>query len=237
MNFITVESDGPVRRIAFNRPDKLNAITSAMRQELIAAFDDAVSDGAVRVIVLAGEGRSFCAGQDISEIKERVVEEATRAAEFKRLYGALHTCPKPVIARLHGHAAGAGLQMALLCDLRIAAKDARIGMTEFNVGLPVFIGSHLLRSIVGEAAMRRLVLYSDFVDGPEAQRLGLATEVHEEADLDARVAQIAAKLASRNPDAVRRTKLGWAETSATWFDEMMEQAPRMRGRMNPDWDR
>lgn len=237
MNLVEVVNDGAVARIAFNRPDKLNAVTSEMRRELISALAASVADDAVRVIVLAGTGRSFCAGQDVEEIKLGRVGEPTRSAEYRQLYDALRACPKPVIARLHGHVAGAGLQMALLCDLRIAGESARIGMTEFNIGLPVFIGSHLLRAVVGDAAMRRLILYSDFVQGAEAQRLGLATEVHGDEALDDRIAAIAAKLAGRDPEAVRRTKLGWAETTAPWFDSMMEQAGRLRGRLDPDWKR
>jgi enoyl-CoA hydratase/carnithine racemase len=235
MSLVNVAVAAGVARIELNRPDKLNAITSGMRIELSRALADAVADDAVRVIVFGGAGRSFCAGQDVEEIRDRVVLEDARSREFRELYDALRACPKPVIARLHGHVAGAGLQMALLCDLRIAGESARIGMTEFNIGLPVFIGSHLLREVVGEAAMRRLVLYSDFVSGAEALRLGLATEVHPDAALNARIAEIAQGLAARDPDAVRRTKLGWAETTAVWFEEMMEQAGRLRGRMVPEW--
>ena len=226
-----------VARLTLNRPEKLNAVTSAVRRDLAAALDDAIADPEVRVIVLAGAGRAFCAGQDIAEMKERSVVEDDRTAEYYRLFDTLRTCPKPVIVRWHGHVAGAGLQMSLLCDLRIAGESAGIGMTEFNIGLPVFLGSQLLSAVVGEGAMRRIVLYSDFVPADEALRLGLATEVHPDDSLDARIAEIAAGLAARNPDAVRRTKLGWAETSETWFRGMMEQAARLRGPLNPEWSR
>lgn len=237
MSLVEITTVDAIARLTLNRPDKLNAVTSETRRQLADALDAAAADDAVRVIVLAGTGRSFCAGQDVDEMRTREVREEVRTQEYHRLYDALRACPKPVIARLHGHVAGAGLQMALLCDLRIAGDSAKIGMTEFNLGLPVFIGSHLLRGVVGEAAMRRIVLYSDFVSGAEALRLGLATEIHPDAMLDARVDEIARGLAARNPDAVRRTKLGWAETTEPWFSTMMEQAARMRGPIAPEWKR
>ena len=223
--------------LTLNRPEKLNAVTGAMRRELAAALDEAIADPDVRVIVLAGAGRAFCAGQDIAEMKDRSVVENDRSAEYYRLFDTLRACPKPIVVRWHGHVAGAGLQMSLLCDLRIAGESAGIGMTEFNIGLPVFLGSQLLTAVVGEAAMRRIVLYSDFVPAAEALRLGLATEVHPDENLDARIAEIAAGLAARNPDAVRRTKQGWAETTEPWFRAMMDQAARLRGPINPEWDR
>ncbi len=237
MSIVNATVSGAVATLQLNRPEKLNAVTSEMRLALSAALADAVADPAVRVIVLAGAGRSFCAGQDVDEIRAREVREDARSREFRELYEALRACPKPVIARLHGHVAGAGLQMALLCDLRIAGESARIGMVEFNIGLPVFIGSHLLRSVVGEAAMRRIVLYSDLIPAGESLRLGLAAEVHPDAALDARIGEIAAGLAARVPDAITQTKAAWAETTKGWFDEMMEQAGRMRGRMDPVWKR
>lgn len=237
MSVVEITIANSVARLTFNRPEKLNALTAETRHDLSAALENVVADPDVRVIELAGAGRSFCAGQDITELKDGDILEETRNAEYYTLYNALRTCPKPLIARLHGHVAGAGLQMALLCDLRIAGESARIGMTEFNIGLPVFIGSHLLRAIVGEAAMKRIIFYSDFVSGNEALRLGVVTEVHPDAALDARLDEIAQGLAARDPEAVRRTKIGWAETSDPWFETMMEQATRLRGTVNPKWKR
>jgi len=233
---LNVRIENRAARLTFYRPGKLNAVNGELRRALADALEDAARNPEVRAVVLAGAGRAFCAGQDLGELKDRETPEPARATEYLRLYNAIRNCPKPVIARLHGHVAGAGLQMALLCDLRIAGQSARIGMTEFNVGLPVFIGSGLLKAVVGEAAMKRIILYSDFVSGDEALHLNLVTQVVPDEALDARIDDIVSGLAARDPEAVRLTKECWAALSDADYRGIMEYAHRMRGAPAPQWD-
>lgn len=235
MSLVTVETEGVVMRIALNRPDKLNALNTAMRRAMIAALEEAETDDVIRVVVLQGNGRGFCAGQDVAEIQSRDETGIPIDEEFHRLFVLLHRYPKPLIVRWHGPVAGAGLQLSLLCDLRIAGEGARIGMTEINLGMPVLIGSRLLSAVVGDGAMRRLILYADFVDGAEAARMGLATEVLPDADVDARIVEIAAGLAARNPELIHITKAGWTEETQGWFDEMWDQSRRLGKRLDPVW--
>lgn len=228
----TVVADG-VMRITMNRPEKLNAFNTSTRNGMIAAFKAAATDDAVRVVVIAGAGRAFSAGADVDEIRSRDETGIEIDDEFHRLFVLVHECPKPVIARWHGHVAGAALQLSLLCDLRIASQDARIGMTEINLGMPVLLGSKLLSAVIGDGAMRRLILYADFIDGTEAHRIGLATEVHPADGLDRRIAEIAQGLVARRPEAIRVTKLGWMEDTKVWFDHMFAQTRRLRVRLDP----
>jgi enoyl-CoA hydratase/carnithine racemase len=233
MSGVVVSIGNGVMRIAMNRPDKLNAFDAAIRNGMCDALSQAAANPDVRVIVISGNGRAFSAGADVAEIRGREQTGIDVDGEFYRLFRLVHESPKPVIARWHGHVAGAALQISLLCDLRITSANARIGMTEINVGLPVLIGSKLLSAVIGDGAMRRMVLYADFLDGAEAHRLGLASEVHAEDALDGRIEEVAGRLAARNPEAVRITRLGWTEDTKGWFDQMFDQARRLGGRLKP----
>ncbi|WP_137179812.1 enoyl-CoA hydratase/isomerase family protein [Roseomonas sp. AR75] len=217
-------SDG-FATIALNRPAVLNALNRQQRGDLTEAFAALEDDPAVRCIVLRGEGRAFCAGQDQ---KESAALDATAAHErieaYARLYDRMRRMTRPLVARLHGPVAGAGFQLALLCDLRIAAEDLRMGMTELNIGSAAIMGSFLLREVVGEAAMKRLVLTGDWVGAPEALQLGLVHEVLPSARLDARVADLAASLAAKPPGGLALTRAWWREMSETRFVDMVRHA-------------
>ena len=237
MSAVLVRVDDGVMQITINRPDKLNAFNTEVRGGMISALTEAAASDDVRVIVIGGNGRAFSAGADVQEIRNRDHTGIDVDGEFYRLFRLVHESPKPVIARWHGYVAGAALQISLLCDLRIAAENARIGMTEVNLGMPVLIGSALLSAVVGDGAMRRLILYADFVDGTEAHRMGLATEVHSEDFLEARIDEVARRLVSRNPEALRVTTLGWTEDTRGWFNHMFDQAQRLRVRLTPELPR
>lgn len=234
---LLVETAGHVCRVTLNRPEKHNALNPEMRLGLIEALEAAIADDNIRVIVLAGTGRSFCAGQDLDELKGSVVPHEQRRAEHRRILDLLRGSPKPVIARCHGHTAGSGMLLAIYCDIRIAGETSAIGMTEMKYGLPVVVGSDAIRNLVGDPAMRRIVLYADFIPAPEALRLGLITEMVPDADLDARIDELATLLAHRNPEAMRRTKAGWAAHTEAWFRQMYDQAPTHQERILPTWNR
>lgn len=210
-------ADG-VATLTMTRPQVLNALNRAQRLDLTDAFAKLDADEAVRVIVLQGEGRAFCAGQDQKESASFDADGAhDRIEHYLRLYDVMRRVSKPVIARLQGHVAGAGLQLALLCDLRIASEDTKVGMTEFNIGSAAITGSFLLRPVIGEALMKRLIMMSDFIGAAEALSWHLVTEVHPATTLDARVAEIAAALAKKPPGGIRLTKAWWRTSTEADF--------------------
>jgi enoyl-CoA hydratase/carnithine racemase len=216
---------GKVATITLNRPKVLNAINGDVRRGFLAHLQALEANDDVQVIVLTGAGRSFCAGNDL-----RQARASEAGNEYYQLYSAIRKSTKVVIAKIHGHCAGAGLQISLLADMRIAAHSAKIGMVEFNVGLPVLIGSGLLSAVCGDAAMRRIILLADFVGGEEAVRLNMATEAVADDQLDARVGEIAASIASRSPNAIRITKQCWSHFTEVQFEATMAYARDVRSK-------
>ena len=228
---LLVHLDGPVATLTLNRPGALNAINHEQRTNLLNALQALDANDDVRALVLTGAGRSFCAGQDQKESAAMDAQGAHRRIEaYATLYTAMRKVRKPIVARMHGYATGAGLQLALLSDLRIADRSCRVGMTEFNVGSAAIMGSAFLLPVIGEAAMRRLVMLSDFVAPEEALRMGLLTEVHEEERLDARIQDIAAGLAARAPLGVALTKEWWRIMGDDLFEAAMAHARQAHAR-------
>lgn len=172
-----------VGTITLNRPDKLNAFAGTMRQELAGAVKEMAADDAVRVIVITGAGRAFCAGADIGYMKElgeqgdtaglRGLVEAGRA-----VVTTIRETPKPVIASVNGPAAGGGANMALACDLRIASDQASIGQTFNRIGLhPDWGGTFFLPRLVGPAKALELIFSAEMLPAEEAHRLGIFNRI------------------------------------------------------------
>jgi enoyl-CoA hydratase/carnithine racemase len=217
-------ADG-IATVSLNRPLVLNALNRQQRLDLAEALAALEADAAVRCIVLRGEGRAFCAGQDQKESAAFDAAAAhDRIEHYARLYDGIRRLTKPIVARLHGPVAGAGFQLALLADLRIASDDTRMGMTELNIGSAAIMGSFLLRQVVGEGAMKRLVLLGEWVDAAQALSLGLVHEVLPAVALDARIAEVAAALAAKPPGGLGFTRTWWRMMSEDGFAEMVRYA-------------
>ncbi len=193
-------------RLTLNRPAKLNAISRALREALTEAIDGAAADPEVRVIVIAGAGRAFCAGYDLSE------EQPGDAWGWREILAedvaatlAIWRCPKPVIAQVHGYALAGGLELAMACDLVVAAEDAQVGEPEIRFGsAPVTL---LMPYLVGQKKTRELLFTGDLVDGVEAARLGLVNRAVPADRLGAEVDALADRLARVPPDVMAPTKL------------------------------
>jgi enoyl-CoA hydratase/carnithine racemase len=194
--------------ITLNRPDVLNAVNLAMRDELWSAFQAFRDDPDARVLVLRGAGRAFSAGADISEFGTAPsYVEARRARRERDLWDLLLHLPKPTIAALHGHALGAGLEMALLCDLRVASDDARLGLPEVTLGyIPSAGGTQTLPRAIAPGVALHMVLSGDPIDAAEAYRLRLVQRVVPRDALDAAADEWARALASRPPPALSYAK-------------------------------
>ena len=193
-------------RLTLNRPSKLNAISAELRDALTDAMAEATADERVRVIVIAGAGRAFCAGYDLSEAAP------TTAWDWREVLArdvaatlAVWSCPKPVIAQVHGYALAGGLELAMACDLIVAADDARLGEPEIRFGsAPVTL---LMPFVIGQKRTRALLMTGDLVDAPEAERIGLVNRVVPAERLAAEVDALAEKLARVRPDVMAPTKL------------------------------
>ena len=197
---VLVERTDGVAIVTLNRPDRLNALNSEILGALPEQLAELASDREVRCVVLTGAGRAFCAGGDIHEMVGDVAltyeEEVEEQQRFHRAPALLHSMPKPTIAAVNGAAAGAGLSLALACDLRIAGASARFGTAFARVGFAGdFGGTWLLTQIAGTAAARDLYFTGRMLDADEALRLGLVNRTAPDAELRQEVVTLARELA------------------------------------------
>jgi enoyl-CoA hydratase len=195
-------------RLIMDRPAKLNALNGALVYALLEALDAAEADPEVRVIVLAGAGRAFCAGYDLTEEAEGevggpVVWRELLAADVAMTLRFLDS-PKPVIAQIHGYALAGGLELAMACDLVVAAEGTMLGEPEIRYGsAPVTL---LMPYLVGQKATRELLLTGDLVDAEEGRRIGLVNRVVAPDRLEAEVDALADRLARTPPEVMGPTK-------------------------------
>jgi enoyl-CoA hydratase/carnithine racemase len=200
---VRFERDGQVGLIALDRPERANAINAAMREQLHATKTAVAQDPAVRVVLVTGAGRHFCGGADLS------MPAVERAAARRRHPGAtdFSGLPQPVIAVINGAALGGGCELALTCDFRFMAADARIGLTEIRFGeLPLGGGTARLPRLVGAAAAARLLMTGDPAGAAEALRIGLVDFVEPPGDLVAAAQTFAQRLAGQPGPALRAAK-------------------------------
>jgi enoyl-CoA hydratase len=201
-------ADG-VATVLIDRPDARNALNGQVREELIGVFGAVEDDDEVRVVVLTGsdEANAFVAGADVGELQERGVVEQREASQQPRVYETVAECPKPVIARVNGHALGGGCELAQACDVRIAREDAKLGQPEINLGLiPGGGGTQRLPRLVGTGQAMKLILSGELVEGEEAADIGLVEEAVPAEELDERVDDLAGSMASHSPLALARAK-------------------------------
>lgn len=205
---LRVETTDGVATITVDRPEKRNALNARVRQELLAALDALESDAEARVVVITGAGeKAFVAGADIGEFAGRTPIEQREAMEGRRAFTALADFPRPTIASINGYALGGGCELALACDLRIAARSARLGQPEVNLGiLPGGGGTQRLPRLVGMGRAMRIILTGELIDAEEAERIGLVDEVVDDDRLHARTRELAASIARHSPVALKLIK-------------------------------
>jgi enoyl-CoA hydratase len=198
------ERRGAVEILTLNRPDKRNALNTALRTALIAALDELAGDVGVRVIVLTGAGdRAFVAGADVTEFTGRDVAAQAASMQARRVYDVVAASERPLVAAINGACLGGGLELALACDIRIASTTARFGQPEVNLGLiPGGGATQRLPRVVGLGAALRLILTGEPVDAAEALRMGLVEEVTEPEDCLERAIAVAERIARNSPVAV-----------------------------------
>lgn len=202
--------DRGVATLTLNRPEKHNAMNAALMHEMRQAIARLATDDTVRAVVLTGAGKSFCAGGDLNWMKEQQQKDrAGRICESRQLasmLAELNALPKPVIGRINGAAYGGGVGMASVCDITIAAEEARFGLTEVRLGLiPATISPYVIARI-GEANARRVFLNARLFDASFACEIGLIGKVVPAGDLDAAVEEEISLILNCAPGAVARAK-------------------------------
>jgi enoyl-CoA hydratase/carnithine racemase len=201
-----------VATITLNRPQARNSLTPAYLKKLIAAVERCDADDATRVIVLRGAGKAFCSGADMSFLDDLTVMNAeqirtTVYATFQGATRALRLCSKPVVAAVNGPAMGAGCELAVACDFRIASRDAVFCENWVDLGImPPLGGLFLLPRLIGLERATDMAMRATRISGEEAKAIGLATEVAAPEEFDAAVAAFAAGLAVRSRHALRTIK-------------------------------
>ena len=228
---IRVERSAKVGRIWLDRPEVHNAFNSKMVGELRAALRSLAADDAVRVVVLSGTGKSFCAGADLNWMRqiirysyEQNLAESLELAEWLHELSAL---PKPTVARVNGAAIGGGAGFASACDIIIASTDARFGLSEVKIGLvPACIAPYVLRR-TGEGRARQYFLTGERFDARRALEIGLVNVAVEPAELDRKVDDVVSSLISSGPEALAKAKELLARVPGMSFDEAKRYTAEM----------
>jgi 2-(1,2-epoxy-1,2-dihydrophenyl)acetyl-CoA isomerase len=199
---VLVEQDEGVVILTMNRPDVLNAINTLLLQELTETVEAAAQDETIRCVVLAGAGRAFGAGQDLTEFGSahpggQPLKVSEHLAKYHRLLLAIRHMPKPVIAAMQGIATGITLNIALACDIRIAAENARLGEGFARIGLvPDGGGGYTLPRLIGLGRAMEMVLLAEDISGAEAERMGLVNRCVPLVELDKTTRALAKRLAN-----------------------------------------
>src|SRR6056297_16385 len=259
MTILQRSDQGAVARLTLNHPEKLNALSDAMLAALQDQFDSLAQDPSIRVVILGGTGKAFCAGHDLKEMTQgRQAPDGGRAyfadlfARCARVMTAIRTLPQPVIAQPHGIATAAGCQLVASCDLAIAATGTRFGVNGVNIGL--FCSTPMValsRNIPRKQAFEMLTT-GDFIDTDRAQALGLINRAVDPDQLETETDALAARIAAKLGAAVRIGKRAfydqlempleqaYAHTGAVMVDNMMyrdtaEGISAFLEKRSPDW--
>ena len=242
MSYVTilVTEEAGIRTITLNRPERRNAMTPEMQQELIAALEEAAA-GTCRVVVLKGAGDAFCSGLDLSVLQslndKPASDHRADAERIATLFRTLYELPKPTIAAVHGPAIAGGTGLATLCDFTLAVPAAKFGYTEARIGFVPAIVSAFLALQIGDKRARDLLLTGRLFDAGEAYRLGLVNEVVRPDALEERVRALAQSLAANSPQSQAATKRLLAAQNKAWLDAAIAQAmeANAQARETPDF--
>lgn len=224
---LTLTTEDYVSIITLNRPEKRNAISNQMIDDLLAALDECESSAA-RIVILTGAGKAFCSGMDLEMLRaisgqsrEQNLEDSLRMAKmFRRLYD----FPKPLIAAVNGPAIAGGCGIATLCDFTIAVPEAKFGYTEVRIGFIPALVSVFLRRQLGEKTARDLLLTGRTIEAAEAQRLGLVNSIVPAEKLLDAARELAATLLASSPSSLLRTKALLSQCAREQLDREIDLA-------------
>jgi len=229
MNYRTIQlsREAQVATIILNRPDKRNAISYELIDELLAALGEVAASSAL-VLVLTGAGKAFCSGMDLENLKEllgRSPEQNLQdSATMARLFRSLYDFPKPTIAAVNGAAIAGGCGLATLCDFTLAVPEAKFGYTEARIGfVPAIVSTFLLRQI-GEKHARDLLLTGRIISADEAHRVGMVNEIVAPEKLLDRARELAAQLIENSPVSLACTKRLLSDLARRDLDAQLQLA-------------
>lgn len=209
MKTIIVRKENRIGWIVLNRPEKLNAISPEMLEEISTALRELEADEGVRVIVVTGSGRAFSAGADVTAFTNvNPINSYIYSRRFQEILNMIERMPKPVIASINGYALGGGLELAMACDIRIASENAMLGQPEINLGLiPGAGGTQRLSKLVGRGRAKELIVLGEPIPAREAERIGLVNRVVPHDRLESETRALANKLAEKPPIALMAAKI------------------------------
>jgi enoyl-CoA hydratase/carnithine racemase len=230
---LIVESRGHVRVLTLDRPERRNALSSALQADLVEELLRCVEDGEVRAIVLTGNGPAFCAGFDLKEIREGDQRGAHFRPPMNRptrsLFEVVTETPVPIVAALQGAAVAGGFELALACDLRVAAPGIRLGLPEATIGMGANFGSVVLPKRIPMGIALEMLLTGEYVTSEDAERWGLVNRLVPRDDVLSTALQLAERIAANAPISVRRMK----ETAVKALELPLWQALRLDVGPNP----
>lgn len=207
MKCVNYEKKENISIITLNRPEKHNALSKELLTELQKALENAENDPEVKVVIITGAGRSFCAGADITEFAKREEEVYSFIDLGRKVLSYIESMNKPVIAAVHGYTVGGGLELALACDFIVAATNAVLGSTEINIGIiPGWGATYKLIATAGISKARELVMLGETIRAEEAYRLGLVHRLAEPDKLMEEAMALAKKLLEKSSKALALTK-------------------------------
>jgi len=198
---VLFEQQDRVAILTVNRPDKMNALSESVRQEMLAHLDRIEDDDSIGVVVITGAGdKAFIAGADIGEFAGRSPFDQRAAMRSPRIFDVMASFPKPVIAMINGYCLGGGCELSMSCDIRVASDRASFGQPEINLGLiPGGGGTQRMPRIIGMGQAMRLILSGDRVKADEAKEIGLVDLVFPHEQLREQTLQLAGRIASKSP--------------------------------------
>jgi methylglutaconyl-CoA hydratase len=222
-------SDSGIATITLNRPDKRNAISYELIDDLLAVLKE-VADSSALVLILTGAGKAFCSGMDLDNLKAlvgRTPEQSLQDSDIMaRLFRSLYDFPKPTIAAVNGAAIAGGCGLATLCDFTLATPEAKFGYTEVRIGfVPAIVSTFLLRQ-VGEKHARDLLLTGRIIEAEEAHRIGLINEIVPADKLTERARGLASQLMENSPASLACTKRLLSEHARVELDRQIQSAVR-----------
>lgn len=237
MSYTTIryEKQDRVGRVTFNRPEIHNAFNSTLIKEMLHLFGDIEKDTDLRLVVLTGEGKSFCAGADLnwmrSVINQSLEENLAESNELANLFYKIYTFKRPVIGRINGAAIGGGTGFVAVCDIAIAARSAKFSFSEVKIGVvPACIGPYVIRKM-GEGKARELFITGERMNAERAFQVGLVNQVVDDEALDEEVERLIASVLSSGPEAVAMAKKLVSEVPGMCPDEFKPFTAEMIARL------
>ena len=226
MNFeyIIYEKDSQLAFIKLNRPQKLNAMNTSLWLELREALHDVKENETIKVVIITGEGRAFSSGADLNESQGRtLIEYRKYLVLLQEISREIIRYPKPTIAAVNGYAVGSGYELALACDIRIAAESAKFGSPEAKISSSVTGGAmRLLQDLIGPGKAKELLFTCEYIDGVEAERIGLVNKVVPDLQLMDEAIAMANKIAENSVFAIHLIKKGLNLANEVSLEALMD---------------